>query len=196
MNRIIYNKSKTYLLPLLSEEVELDKRFYSFLKDTYIFDNLNIYKNCIYILHDFNFRNPEFTSYEHKLINNDLFLDLVDIDDKVLYIYKFPKQYMFEYEKFKEGKYSQFGEDSKKLIINFFVNIYKNDPNAIGFLVKLKQVLYKDKILKQKIEKELGVTLDDNAELTDLISINNETFNLLPYKDNIKGKIIKIDNKE
>ena len=88
MSKARYNKSKTYLLPLLSEIVNFDKRFFKNLVNTYIYDDLNRYQNCIYVLHDFSFKNPEFTSYEHKLIKNDLFVDLIDIDDKVLYIFK------------------------------------------------------------------------------------------------------------
>ena len=37
-----YNRSKTYLLPLLSELVELDKKFMPYLVNTYMYDNENI----------------------------------------------------------------------------------------------------------------------------------------------------------
>ena len=47
--RVKYNKSKTYLLPLLSELVTLDKRFIGQLVNTYLFDMKGEYENCIFI---------------------------------------------------------------------------------------------------------------------------------------------------
>ena len=124
MAKLRYNKSKTYLLPLLSELISFDKKYFSFLKNTYCKDDLNMYKNCFYILHDFSFRNPEFTAYEHKLINNAYFVDLIDINnEQVLYVFKFPEEYLTEYDKFMNSKYSQFGLDAKELIIMIFMII-------------------------------------------------------------------------
>lgn len=181
MSNIRYNKSKTYLLPLLSEIVGFDKNFFSNLINTYVSDNLDKYKNCIYVLHDFSFKNPEFTAYEHKLIRNELFVDLIDIDNKVLYIFKFPEEYLHEYEKFKQGKYSEFGVDAKELILDFFSHVYTNNPNAVPFLIKTKQILFKDKNLKEKIEKELKVVIDSDAELSDAPDLDNEMFNIKEY---------------
>jgi hypothetical protein len=181
MSKIISNKSKTYLLPLLSELVELDKKYYDNLINTYIYDDLGKYENCIFVYHKFSFKNPEYTSYEHKLINNELFIDLIDIGDNVLYIFKFPEEYMFEYEAFKKGKYSMYGKDAKELILSFFGNIYKSNINAVNFLLKIKQILFKDEKLKRKIEKELGEDLPHNAELSSIMELGNETFNLSKY---------------
>jgi len=178
MGKLRYNKSKTYLLPLLAEVIDIDIRFFNNLINTYIFDVNGIYENCFFILHDFSFKNPEFTAYEHKLTNTEYFVDLVDIDNRVLYIYKFPEEYIVEYNYFKEGKYSKFEKDAKDKIINFFGNIYKGNLNAVNFLLTLRQVLYKDNKLKEKLEKELGVLLPEDAELTDIISVEDETFDI------------------
>lgn len=194
MSKIISNKSKTYLLPLLSELVEFDKKYHDNLINTYIYDDLGKYKNCIFIYHKFSFRNPEYTSYEHKLVNNELFIDLIDIGDNVLYIFKYPEEYLFEYQKFKEGKYSLFGTDAKELILSFFSNIYKSNINAVNFLLKMKQILFKDDKLKRKIEKELGISLPDGAELSSIMNKDDETFNLSKYveQENDKNKDKKI----
>ena len=180
-NKIRYNKSKTYLLPLLSEIVGFDKKFFNSLLNTYMFDDLGKYKNCFYILHKFTFKNPEYTKYENTLISNELFVDLIDMDDKVLYIFKFPKEYIKEYNLMKVGKYSLFGKDAKELILEFFTHVYKGNLNAVKFLIKVKQILFKNERLKKEIEDELKVKLPDNAELTDIIKRKNETFNLSQY---------------
>lgn len=191
MSKIVSNKSKTYLLPLLSELVDFDKKYYDNLINTYIYDDLDKYENCIFILHKFSFKNPEYTQYEHRLVNNDLFIDLIDIDDSVLYIFKFPEEYLEEYNNFKVGRYSKYETDAKELILNFFGNIYKSNPNAVSFLLKIKQILFKDSKLKRKIEKELNAELPSNAELSSIMNKSKETFSLSKYieaKENDKNK--------
>jgi len=182
MSKGKYNKSKTYLLPLLAEVIDLDLKFYNNIVNTYIYDVNNNYKDCFFILHDFSFRNPEFTAYEHKLTNSPYFIELVDIDNKVLYIYKFPEEYLPEYNNFKIGKYSQYGKDAKEILLNFFGTIYSGNLNAIKFLMTLKQVLFKDEKLKLKLETELKVTLPPDAELTDIMVEENETFDVTNIK--------------
>jgi len=185
---MIKNKSKTYLLPLLSELVEFDQRFYKNLVNTYIFDDLGKYKNCLLILHEFSFKLPEFTHYEQKLIDNELFIDLVDVGDQVLYIFKFPDDYMHEYDMYKQGKYSHFGTDAKELILSFFTALYQHNLNAVEFLLKVKHVLFKNERLRKKIEADLKVRLPIDAELSDVMKIDNETFEL--------SKIIKTEKKD
>jgi hypothetical protein len=191
MSKLRYNKSKTYLLPLLSELVEFDRKFFDNMQNTYIADDLGMYENCLYILHDFSFRNPEFTAYENRLTKTEYFVDLIDIDDKVLYIFKFPEEYMHEFIKFKQGKYSHFGADAKELILDFYTNVFQGNLNAVGFLLKLKQILFKDKKLKKEIEAKLGVSLPKDAELTDVINMEDETFELSKHKEKLKNKKVQ-----
>lgn len=194
MSKVKYNKSKTYLLPLLSELLPIRIDFMGFIDNTYIFDNKGKYKNCIGILHDFSFKNPEFTRYEHQLTDNEYFVDLVDINNQVLYLFRFPEEYMHEYNSFKEGKYSKFGLDAKELVLSFWGEVYSEKISAVSFLLKLKQVLFKDKNLKQKIERELSsrdhkVVLDDDAELSSRIDIEDETFELPINKEEDENNI-------
>lgn len=173
---MISNKSKTYLLPLLSELIDFDKKYFKFIKNTYI--HIGNHGNCFAILHDFSFKNPDFTHYEHRLIKNELFVELIDIDDAVLYIFKFPEVYQHEYNCFKEGKFSQFGVDAKELILEFYNDIYKGNINATSFLLKVNQILFKDEKLKRQIEEELDVVLEKEAELSGLPDEDQETFTL------------------
>lgn len=178
MSKLRYNKSKTYLLPLLYDLIGMDVRFFNHIDNVYIFDDLNKYQNCIYIEHDFSFKDPNFTAYEHKITKSQYFVNLIDINNQVLYIFKFPEEYMNEYNNLIVGKYSQFGNDAKKLILEFFTKVYQGNLNAVDFLLKTKQILFKDKRLKEKIEKDLNVILSDEAELADIIMKQNETFKL------------------
>ncbi len=178
MSRIKYNKSKTYLLPLLSEVLDINIKFLPYLINTYMFDDNDEYKDCFYILHEFSFKNPEFTSYEHKFINNEIFIKSIDLDNKVMYIFKFPEEYLTEYYCLKESKYSEFKPDAKELILRFWSEVYSGNRLAVPFLIKVKQILYKDKKLKEKIEKDFGVVLDDNQELGDFVYIEDETFSM------------------
>ena len=176
MSKIRYNKSKTYLLPLLAQVIDMDIKFFNHLRNTYIGDVNGLYKDCLIVLHDFSFKNPEFTKYENRITSNPYFVDLVDINNQVLYIFKFPEEYLTEYKLFQQGKYSLYGDDAKEVILNFYGDIYTGNLNAVKFLLTLKQVLYRDNKLKQELEKKLGVSLPAQAELSDIADMEAETF--------------------
>jgi len=139
--------------------------------------------NYLAILHEFTFKDPEFTSYEHRLTNNELFVKCIDIDNKVLYIFNFPKEYMDEYELFKEGKYSKFGDDVKQLILKFWTETFKGNSGAVSFLVNVKQILYRETKLKQSIETKLGIELSDEQELGEITDKESETFKISEYSE-------------
>lgn len=156
-------------------------KFMRYLLNTYMFVDEGDYKECLCILHEFTFKDPQFTAYEHRLTNNPLFVKCIDIDNKVLYIFKFPEEYLSEYYKFYEGKYSEFGEDAKQLILKFWAEVNKGNTASVQFLIKLKDILYKGTKLKETIEKKLGVKLNDDQELGEIIDIELETFKLEEY---------------
>jgi hypothetical protein len=178
------NRSKTYLLPLLSELIHIDPKYNDDIVNTYIFDDLQKYDNCMLILHNTNFRSPEFTGYENKLLNNEYFRTLEDIDEKhSLYVFTFPDDYLHEYTCFKQGKYSHFGEDAKSLMLEYWGQVYQNQPGGVNFLLKLKQVLFRDEKLRRQIEQDLStpgrrIVLPKNAELASAASMEEETFEL------------------
>ncbi len=172
--KITYNKSKTYLLPLMSEILDLNIKFLPNLLNTYLFDENNEYENCIFILHKFDFKNPEFTKYEHNLTNNELFVKCIDLNDKTVYVFKFPEEYLNEYNYLLSSQYSKFGDDAKKLILRFWAEVYSGNPAGVNFLLKVKQILYKDQKLKESLQKELGVIIPDNQELGSYVDPHNE----------------------
>jgi len=175
------NKSRTYLLPLIAPIIGIEEKFYDLIENTFMFDNNNEYKDCFFIVQNFSFKNPEFTAYEHRITNNDLFVKAIDIKDKVIYIYKFPKEYTHEYYEFTESRYSTFLEDAKKQILKFWTVIKGKQISGASFILKIKQILYKDKKLREEIEKNLGVKIADEAELGNHVDLNMETINLEKY---------------
>lgn len=175
---VIYNKSKTYLLPLLSEIIEFDPRFIDSLENTFMYVDTEQYKDHLLVLHDYVINDPEFIEYESKLVENELYVDSIDIGNKVLYIFKFPEEYLHEYRCLEEGRYSSFGVDAKELILSFWNEIFKKHAAAVSLILRIKHILFKDKKLKIQLERELDTVIDDDAELGSVISKEQETFEL------------------
>lgn len=175
MSKPLYNKSKTYLLPLIAPIIGIKKQFFAHIDNTYMFnDEL---EECFFITQDFSFKNPEFTKYEHELTSSYLFKKLIDLDNnKVVYIFKFPEEYLHEYYCLQNSEYSKFGEDAKEQILNFWTELYGKSHKGVDFILSVKRILYKDINLKEKIEKSLGVKLDDDIELGERVEHSNETF--------------------
>jgi len=191
---MVNNKSKTYLLPLLSELVGFEKDFHKNIINTYLDFSCGKYEDCFGVLQDFSFKNPEYTSYEHRLVKNELFENLIDVENnRVLYIFRFPEEYLHEYNCYKHGQYSKYGVDAKELILEYFGHVYRNNMNAVPFLLKTKQILFKDKKLKRQMEKDLKVKISDEAELSDAPNLVTEMFDSAKYTTN-KEEEIKIDN--
>lgn len=175
------NRSRTYLLPLIAPVIGIEERFYNLIENTFMFDSNKEYENCFFIVQDFSFKNPEFTAYEYRMTNNDLFVTNIDKGDKVIYIYKFPKEYHHEYHEFSNSRYSTFLGDAKKQIIKFWTIIKGKNTSGASFILEVKQILYKEKFLKNKIEEQLRVTLPDEAELGSYVDLDKETINLDTY---------------
>lgn len=178
MNNLKYNISKTFLLPLISEIIGVEPKFINYLENTYMFDENNEFHECILIKHEFSFKNPEFTAYENRLIDNQYFVKLIDIGKDVVYIFKFPEEYLPEYYNLQNSKYSEFGDDAKKLILKFWTEMYGKVPAGINLILKIKQILYKDEKLKKQLEEKLNIKLDLHSELGEKVEVSNETFRI------------------
>ncbi|MGO1820270.1 MAG: hypothetical protein ACTH0S_11375 [Senegalia sp. (in: firmicutes)] len=171
------NKSLTYLFPLINDILKLDNTFYTeSIVNSYLFSN-KYEDNYFYILVDFNFTIPDFLEKEEELKRLDIFVESYDInEDQVLFVFEYPKAYLHEYKSFINGKYSKFKMDAKTKILKFFNNIYTTEiPKNLKFINRIKHILFKNSILKKELEEELAVTLSENAELSSIIDINEET---------------------
>ena len=183
MSKPKYNKSKSFLLPLIAPLIGIEEKYFNLIENTYLFDLEGKYIDCILIEQNFSFKNPEFTAYEHRLTNNQYFVELHDAGNEVLYVFKFPEEYLTEYYCLLNSKYSEFGKDAKDQILDFWTMLYGKAKTGIDFILKQKQILYKEKILKEKLEKEFNVKLDNDAELGEFVEIEHETINIDEYKN-------------
>ena len=187
MSKETYNLSKTYLLPLVSELIDIDPLFIENLENTYMFDEEDEHHECFYILQKFSFKNPKFTAYEHRLTSSSLFVKHIDLGSKVLYIFKFPEEYLPEYYAIQRGDYSKFGNDAKELIIKFWKNIYSKNTAANPVIHKIFQILSKSPKLKLEIENELSTpkapVIIGEGELGEMLVKSNETFHKQVFAD-------------
>jgi hypothetical protein len=174
------NRSITYLFPLINDILNLDSKFYyNYVLNTYIFSDDDKGK-YFYVLLKFNEEDEDFLEKESYLTELDLYVGNIDVDeDTVLFKFKFPKAYHHEYDKFIQGKYSEFKLDAKTIILKFFNSLYsQNSDNNISFLTNMKHILFKDKRLKLKLENKLNVNISSNAELGSIMDTDKETIKL------------------
>jgi hypothetical protein len=147
--KVVSNKSRTYLLPLLSKQVDIE--FDYLLINTFIKFN----------------RSMDIT-YPIAL--------LYELEDTEAFAeFNFPEQYINEYKLFKEGKYSKFTSQAKSLIISYSAEAYKFPP----LIEDITGVLYKHRIRRERMEKSLGMKLPQDSELASRIIYENETFNFI-----------------
>lgn len=171
------NYSYTYLLPLLSEQIDIQKSILINTVNTFLFTNKSGDETKFFILCSFDYSNTEFGENESRLTNNDLFVTSHEIDDKILYEYNFPEGYEKERDLFIQGKYSLFGDDAKELILRYWSELYGHIPSFVtGTLLKIKQILYKDEKLREKMSKELKTKIHRDSELGNKIDEEKETF--------------------
>lgn len=172
------NKSKTYLLPLLSDSYYLPESIMKNFINCYIYDEDNLHDNCIYLLFNYDIKNPAFTKFEYELSQTPGFEKHYDLDNnQILFVLRFPREFLAEYYHFINGKYSLYQKEAVDMIVKYLIY---NKAN-INFINKIKQIFNKDPKLKLQLEAEIGMKLDSNAELGGIADIEKETINIKKY---------------
>lgn len=170
---ITKNKSATYLIPLLSKDVDIE--FDYLLTNSFVKFNREIgyIEYPIGLLYEYEESNA-FNEYNNYLTHCELYHKayLINMTHK-LYIFRFPEKYITEYKLFKEGKYSRFSSEAKALIISYSAEAYKYPP----LIEEITGVLWKHASRREKLEKALGMILPKDSELTSKIVYDEETFN-------------------
>ena len=164
--RQMFNKSYTYILPMLSTQFDVVR---ANLINTYIgSDEFTGYDNHIYLLYKY-LGNPRFIEYEDYLEHANLFEAKYDPDKyHVMFIFKVPEKYQIVYDLFKQGKYSEFPEDYKLLIFKFHQIVDENH--------KVAKVLYKHPDLKEELEDRLDIILPKNSEVSSVPDLDIEIY--------------------
>lgn len=188
MEKESLNRSATYLLPLAAQFINFDQEFNDSIVNFYIEDDFENKEKYIYVIYEFDFKNSKYTNFEHKLISNELIELYEDIDNMVLYKFKFPEEYHKEYELFTKSKFSKFGEDAKEIILTYWSEVYSGNKGAIPFLLKTKQILYRDLKLKKEIENKIGIKIEEGQELCEFVDIDKEGFKLSKWNKKLNLK--------
>ena len=131
-----------FMLPLVS--AHSGEQFPSYLKDG--FENCYLYSEdkiiLVYTITD------DIKNLDENFSKNKLFVDSIDIgnEQKVGYIFNIPEEYKNDMELFKEGKYSEFSDDYKQLILKFW--------DIAGSYNVFQGILYKTQQGKEYYEQE------------------------------------------
>ena len=166
------NKSYSYLIPLLNEYCKIDADFYIVLENVYTNKETFDIEHPIIIKYansDF----PEFNKYIESFKNSELFSEIYYDEDNeyVSVILSFPEEFLPEYFLYKAGKFSQFSEKAKKIIISYILDYHQYKEAE-----RVKSVLNKEEKLRQQLEEKLAVVINKEMELSSIPDETLETF--------------------
>lgn len=182
-NRLYYDlitakrtKSSTFILPMLGGERRL------FLWNTLFmnaFVGVEDKKDCIVLLYKFSM-DPIFLKFEKALQKFRSFIEKVDVDPyHVLFIFEVPKEQIKNYNKLKEGKYSELSEEYKFHLLEF---------HDLDVTDQVAQVLWKSDKRRRLLERRLAADIDSESELLTAIDFDKEIYDLEIYE--IKNQIL------
>lgn len=166
------NKSKSYILPLVDQTI--DFKYVGDIVNTYILDNERKDQNLLIIKYN---KTKELLSdkeYIQSIIQNPLFISTHDDKNYIHFYLKIPIRFNREFELFRVGKYSEFSEPAKQVIIKFLLRHFQSSYQTIELI---KSILYREKQLRNQLSKELNMYIPEDWELSSKINENMETFN-------------------
>jgi len=158
VERQMFNKSYTYIQPLLSEYMEVRKEglINVFIGST----EYPKYTNNIFVLFRYS-GELDFVRYEDYVETSPLFVAKYDPDKyHVMFIFRVPPRYQEVYDNFKKGQYSKFPKPYKALIFKYH--------NIIDSNHKVAKVLYKHIDLREDLEERLGTFLPEGSEVSSI----------------------------
>lgn len=168
------NKSYYFLLPFLKSYFTI-ARFNIRLKNTYIFPKIEG-ERVLYLEYKYPENPVNFLNFEETIFKSELFIKTIENNENTVYCLKFPEEYNEVYDLFLEGKYSEFTEENKTIILEYWTEVNFGIVSASKFLLKLNQILYKHTMLKKELEENLNVVLPDNAELASIYNDKKEKY--------------------
>lgn len=164
------NKSYSYLIPLLNEYCKIDGDYYVMLENVYTRHFEGDVGNIIIISYLSN-EDSGFLAYIQQLKQSEYCQDYIQDDDTINIVFKFPDEYLHEYYCYQQGKFSEFRQEAKNIIVRYVLDIHKyKDADRV------KRVLDKDELLRQDLEKRLALTIDKDMELSSIPDEILETF--------------------
>ena len=118
-----------------------------------------------------------------KMKKNPCFHSFVDFDKvSVMLIYEIPFECLNTLALFDKGSYSKFRAEDKKKILDFYSATSSDNFGPSG-------VLYKKDWRRFEIEKQIGMSLPQDAELSSIPAIEEETY-YIKYKVDNEQEVI------
>ena len=169
----MFNKSYTYIQPLLSEYMDVRKQN---LINVFIgSDEYPEYENNIFLLYRYSGK-TDFVKYEDYVENSPLFQAKYDPDKyHVMFILRVPERYQEIYDNFKKGRYSHFPDNYKVLVFKYH--------SIVDISHKVAKVLYKHEDLREELEDRLGTILPTGSEVSSIPDMSIEL-----YRESMKIK--------
>lgn len=157
------NKTSAFLLPLLNKTKTQLKY------DTY-FVNAFLSEDHKHICLLYRFTGTKhYKEFEDSMLKEKLCVRHIDYDSyHVMYLFRIPDKFKEDVEHFLIGKYSLFSNTLKSLIFRF----YGSSTETIIF-----QVIHKSPQLRQIIENDLHVRLNEDMELASIPILEHEIIN-------------------
>ena len=160
-------KSSLLLMPMFNG----DKRLYMYDK---LLLNCFIGKNLDTLVLVYRFSGEAtFLRFESALKS---FKNFILSEDPNEYCVKFefsvPNRLLKDFDCFIEGRYSEFSTDYKMQILKF---------HDLDIQSQIASILFKSESRRLALNKKLGVTLDEEAELLSIINTEKEIFNFNDY---------------
>ena len=176
LSTAVRTKSSTFILPMLGGERKLffwNKLFMN------AFVGIEDKKDCIVLLYKFSM-DSLFLKFEKALQKFRSFSEKIDIDPyHVIFIFDIPKEHKKNYNKLKQGKYSEMTDEYKFHILEFHDFDMSN---------QVAHVLWKSEKRREAMETKLDAEIDIDSELLTPIDFNKEIYDLETYE--IKKQLI------
>ena len=145
------NKTSTYLLPLLNK-TKHQLKYDTYFVNAFLTEDLR--ELCL--LYRFT-GTKNYKEFEDSMLKEKLCVKHIDYDPyHVMYLFRIPDKFRDDIHFFLDGKYSMFSDTLKSSIFRF----YGSSTETIIF-----QVIHKSKQLRELIERDLHVKLDEDMEL-------------------------------
>lgn len=151
------NKSSMFLFPFLN----YSRAYYRWKTDFMnCFNSIegNPNESALYLWYRYD-ASLEMEEFEAKIKKHPQYLETIDVDQyHVLYKFSIPARYIKDYNLIIKGKYSRISDIAKERIMDFH-SASKTSP--------LYKILTRDPSRRQKMEKELAISIPENSELHD-----------------------------
>lgn len=186
----IKTKTVAYLLPLVTPR---NAKITDFKEDGFFpkCNFINAFRYCeefpeltkhVFVLYKYS-PIAGFEAYMNKMKNNSCFHSYVDFDKvSVMLIYEIPFECLNTLALFDKGSYSKFRAEDKKKILDFYSATSSDNFGPSG-------VLYKKEWRRLEIEKQIDMKLPQDAELSSIPNVEEETY-YINYKVNNEQEVI------